>query len=107
MHLDIMDILKACRRSRVKVRVYRGLVDLHLALIPELADFAQTTPDRVHAVLHGDGRKYRRETSLVSLGVARSEKTPRGPAYTLTHRGESAWAPVSARLAATRGPPHG
>lgn len=107
MLLDILDILKACRRSRVKVRVYRALVVLKIALLAELAAYAQTTPERVRAVLYGDDRHFRRGSALIALGVAREEKRPEGEAYAITLRGQAAWEPVMTRLAETRGPPEG
>jgi len=85
-------------------------VELRVAVVPELAEKAQTTPDRVLAVLHGDGRKYRQDSSLVTLGLARPtqpDEQGRYGAYALTRRGEAAWEPVLARLTKTRGPPAG
>ena len=104
---DILDILKACRRSRVKVRVYRGLVELKVALPAELAAYAHTSEDRVLGVLLGDGKKFRRDTSLLILGVARPEARGGQDAWAITRRGEAAWEPVMARLVKTRGPPEG
>ena len=107
MLADILDILKACRRSRTKVRVYRALFELRSALPAELAHFAQTTPERVLGVLYGDDVKFRRRTSLVALGVARPDPDKRGDYYSITLHGDAAFEPVMARLAKTRGPPEG
>lgn len=104
---DVLDILKACRRSRLKVRVYRGLVDLKVALPAELAAYAHTSEDRVLGVLHGDGKKFRRDSSLLLLGVAQPEPRGGDEAWAITRRGEAAWEPVMARLVKTRGPPEG
>lgn len=104
---ELLDILKACRRSRVKVRVWRGLKALKIAVLPELAEFAQTTPDRVLAVLYGDDRRYKRKSALLTLGIAREHARGTEPAFAITLRGEAAFEPVMERLRRTRGPPEG
>jgi predicted transcriptional regulator with HTH domain len=104
---ELLDIVKACRRSRVKVRVWRALVTLKVAVVAELADFAQTTPDRVLSVLYGDGDSYRHDSALLSLGLVREQQRGQDDAFAITLRGEAAWEPVIRRLEKTRGPPEG
>lgn len=94
-----LDVIRACRRSRIKVRVYAALRSLGVALPAELADAANTTIRRVHAVMHGDGENFRHDTALVVLGVGEPVETQQGAAYALTSFGHEAWPAVSARVA--------
>lgn len=100
MRLDeIIDIIRACRRSRVKLRTYDALKELVVATPAELADRARTTPERILAVMLGDGKDYRADTALVTIGVAEPRGAILGEAFALTTRGEAAHQLVRARLA--------
>lgn len=95
---DVMDIVRACRRSRVKYRVYGALIVLRIATPAELADKAKTTPERVHQVMIGDGTDYRRRSSLLALRVSERRGDADGDAYAITVRGDEAFALVKDRL---------
>lgn len=99
--MDIFDwlpIVSACRRSRVKFRVYDAVIILRVGLVPEIADKARTTPGRVLQVMLGDGKDYRHDSALLTLGVAEARETPAGFAYAVTPRGDEAFAAVRERL---------
>lgn len=95
---DLLDIIRACRRSRVKYRVYRALHELGIATPAELADKAKTTVDRVYQVMVGDDGDYRRETSLLAIRVAEHRGLDGVEAFTLTTRGIEAFADIRERL---------
>lgn len=95
---DFIDIIRACRRSRVKLRVYDALKVRGVATVMELADAAKTTADRVLLVMHGDDRRWRRPTGLVPLRVAELRETTDGGTYAITIRGARAHAEVHERL---------
>lgn len=83
----------------MKLRAYDALKRLGVAPVSELADAAKTTPDRILAVMMGDGEDYRNDTSLVALRVAEPRETSGGLAFALTIRGNGAHGLVRARLA--------
>ena len=95
---DVLDIISACRRSRVKYRVYRALRDLRVATAGELADKAKTTVERVFQVMLGDGRDYRHDTSLLSIHVAEQRALAGVEAFAVTVRGTEAFPLVEDRL---------
>lgn len=96
MHIrELLDIIRACRRSRVKFRTYRALQKLKVATAAELADEADTTIERIHQVMIGDGHEYRRDTSLFALRVAEACGLD---AFALSPRGASAFDLVRERL---------
>lgn len=100
MEPQFHDVLIALRRSRVKYRVYAALVRLGRASVAELADGACTDERRVRAVIHGDGHRYRHDTSLVALAVLRPTRGAYGQSYVVTQKGLDAWPVVDARLRA-------
>lgn len=95
---DVLDIIRACRRSRVKYRTYRALHKLGIATPAELADEAKTTVERVYQVMVGDGGDYRRDTSLVAVRVAELWRSADAEAFSLTTRGADAFGLVRDRL---------
>ncbi|HUR67945.1 MAG TPA: archaellum operon transcriptional activator EarA family protein [Candidatus Thermoplasmatota archaeon] len=104
LSLDLIDIVRACRRSRIKTRIFAALVDAEMLLVGELADAAATSPGRVQAAMFGDGDEFSFESALVSLGVTRVRRTPRGLAFEITHVGRAAWPHVQARTPRGRRP---
>lgn len=95
---DVLDIISACRRSRVKYRVYRALRELGVATAAELADKAKTTVERVYQVMVGDGDDYRRDTSLLAIRVAELRGLADVEAFAMTIRGSEAFPLVEDRL---------
>lgn len=98
MSFDVFAILRACRRSRIKVRVFHSLYTNHELLLVELADIASTSPARAHGALRGDGKEFSVASSLIHLGVVQARETAMGRVFRITPAGRSAWRRIRQRL---------
>lgn len=102
--MDDLDLalLRACRRSRLKVRALHALEKVRVSPPGELAELTGVSVDRLLDMMHGDGRYYRRDSALVRLGVVENRRSRSGRAFGITPQGRASWSRVKPRLGRRR-----
>lgn len=78
------------RRSRVRVRILYALEDLHVATVARIADHVHSDDRHVRAALRGAPPGFKREHSLLRLGLVRERSTAIGFVFELTDAGREA-----------------
>jgi len=78
---------RSMRRSHARRKVLVALDVLGRGTIAQLAEQARIDVDRVEPVLHGDGKGFRRDLALVTLGLVEKEGAGDGGLYAITARG--------------------
>jgi predicted transcriptional regulator with HTH domain len=83
----LLEISRSLRRSNARREVLLALDALGMAYVSQLAERTRIAADRVHAVLHGDGRGFRVSLSLTHLELVEAQPNPEGHVYGITPRG--------------------
>lgn len=90
IHPHRIEVVKSFRGSRLRLRVLRALAKLGEAYPAELARKCRVQAKVVHWILHGHPPRYRRDRSLVTLGLVTVKPTRDGDMYVITPAGFAA-----------------